>query len=85
MMDFSSGYETHKDKIISTLKSLKDGIMSEDELRANLKTVYDRILPPMAKIFVKADPFVNACMENKDELLKEVNKEERLNRFTLIK
>ena len=85
-MDFSSGYETHKDKIISTLKDLKEeGIMNQDQLRENLRKVYDKILPPMAKIFVKADAFVEACMKKKDELLKEVNRQERLARFTLIK
>lgn len=84
-MDFKSGFDTHKDKIIASLNELKNGMMTEEELRENLKLVHQKILPPMAKVFVKADAFVEACMERKQELLNVVNKEQRLARFKLIK
>ncbi|MDH5581758.1 MAG: hypothetical protein OEY33_07610 [Bdellovibrionales bacterium] len=84
MMDFSSGFETHKDKIISCLMELKSGLMTDEQLKENLKVVHQKILPPMAKVFVKQNAFVEACMERKQELLKIVNKQERLSRFKII-
>ena len=78
------GYRDHKDKIIARLIELTDKTIGERELAPLLLNVYDDILPVPAKIFVRPNSFVNACLEQSDELLKAVNKHHMRQRLSLV-
>ena len=84
MMSFKTGFETHQDKIIQCLIELhtEGHLMDKSELERLLPVVYNRVLPPIAKVFFKQKDFVSGCLDNEDILLRGVNK---MKRRTFIK
>lgn len=86
MMNMETALEDKMDLIIKTLKEFKEEgtIVDDQQLVVLLAKTYEKILPPMAKMFVRPDAFVNACLKKKPYILKMINKEQLMSRFKIV-
>lgn len=86
MMDMMTALEEKYDLIVNTMLKVrkKEGIVSEDELIPLFLEAYEIILPLPAKMFVKPNEFLNACLTKKDQFLKDLNKAEKKKGFRIV-
>lgn len=69
MFDLDKLFDEKIEKVKQSLQEVSGGTVTQENISAYLRLVYDEILPPPAKLFVSCDKFVATAMKRKDELL----------------
>ena len=86
MLNIDTALAEKMDKVIETMCELKTQgqSISDDELDSLLSQTYHKILPPIAKVFVKEDKFKLACLKKKAYIINNVDKLERRSRLRIV-
>lgn len=86
MMNMKDALNEKFDVVVAALSELNkhDKIIGTEELVPLLLQAYDQILPVPAKIFVKQNHFLDACLEREDEILRILNKKFRRKMFQVV-